>query len=78
MKTCKKLLSSLLSLGLLLTLFGCKQEADGIWPYAIRVDGQVYYCYEEEADIENVEVLGTITSSAVSYTHLTLPTILLV
>ena len=54
MKTCKKLLSSLLSLGLLLTLFGCKQEADGIWPYAIRVDGQVYYCYEEEADIENV------------------------
>lgn len=63
MKTCKKLLLSLLSLGLLLTLFGCKQEADGIWPYAIRVDGQVYYCYEEEADIENMEVLGTITSS---------------
>ncbi len=32
MKTYKKLLLSLLSLGLLLTLFGCKQEADGIWP----------------------------------------------
>ena len=54
-----KIIGALLSLGLLLTLFGCKQEADGIWPYAIRVDGQVYYCYEEEADIENVEVLGT-------------------
>ena len=62
MKIFKKISTALLSLCLLLTLFGCKQEADGIWPFAIRVDGQVYYCYEEEADIENVEVLGTITS----------------
>ncbi len=34
MKTCKSCFLSLLSLGLLLTLFGCKQEADGI-----------YFCY---------------------------------
>ena len=58
-----KVIAALLSLCLLLPLFGCKRNVDGIWPYAIRVDGQVYYCYEEEADIENVAVLGTITSS---------------
>lgn len=62
MKIFKKILPALLSLCLLLTLFGCKQKADGIWPFAIRVDGQVYYCFEEKADPENVEVLGTITS----------------
>lgn len=65
MKTCKKLLSGLLSLGLLLSLCGCSREKTppNVCPYAIRVEGQVYYCYEEEADPENVEVLGTITSS---------------
>lgn len=60
-----KAIVTLLALGLLLTLFGCKrEEVDGVWPFAIQVDGQIYLCYEEKADPENVEVLGTITSCA--------------
>ncbi len=54
----------MLTVYLLLALCGCKrEETDGIWPFAIQVDGQIYFCYEEEADPENVEILGTITSS---------------
>lgn len=40
----------------------CGQQPDGIWPMALRVDGQVYLCYEEVIEVEDVEILGYITS----------------
>jgi len=46
-------------------LIGCGSKSDGIWPMAIMVDGQIYFCYDEviEIDTDNVEILGYITSN---------------
>ena len=44
---------------------GCGSKSDGIWPMAIMVEGQIYFCYEEvlEVKAEDVEILGYIESS---------------
>ena len=47
----------------LLGFSSCGIQPDGIWPMAIMVDGQVYLCYEEIVGVEDVKILGYITST---------------
>ena len=46
-------------------LAGCGNKPDGIWPMAIMVDGQIYFCYDDvlEVKADEVEVLGYIEST---------------
>ena len=53
----------LLLVGIVFLISGCSSKPDGIWPMALRVDGQVYLCYEEIAEVDDVEILGYITST---------------
>ncbi|MBQ8279660.1 MAG: N-acetylmuramoyl-L-alanine amidase [Roseburia sp.] len=48
---------------ILFLLSGCNEQSDGIWPMAIMVDGQVYLCYDEIIESDDVEILGYITST---------------
>lgn len=45
-----------------LTMSGCGSKADGICPYSIMVNGQIYHTYEEVVETSDVEVLGYINS----------------
>ena len=60
----KKILISLL-VCMMIIVTGCasKEQADGICPYMIMVEDKFYYCYDEVIEVENIEVLGYITSS---------------
>ena len=49
--------------GLICLLSGCGEQPDGIWPMAIMVDGQIYICYDEIVEVDDVEILGYITST---------------
>lgn len=45
-------------------LTGCGSMSDEIWPMAIMVDGQIYFCYDEviEPETDDIEILGYIES----------------
>lgn len=53
----------LLLVCILTVMTGCGSKPDGIWPMAIMVDGQLYLCYDEIIETEDVEILGYITST---------------
>jgi len=57
----KEIVMSLL-LCIMLLAAGCDNQADGICPYMIMVEDELYYCYDEIIEVEDVEVLGYITS----------------
>ena len=48
---------------ILTMMTGCGSKADGVWPMAIMVEGQIYFCYDEVIEAEEVEILGYITST---------------
>lgn len=46
-------------------LIACGSKTNGIWPMAIMVGGQIYFCYDEviEVEADGVEILGHIEST---------------
>lgn len=54
-----------LYLWILIMLTGCGNKSDSIWPMAIMVEGQIYFCYDEiiEVETDDVEILGYIEST---------------
>lgn len=59
-------LLAIIILLILFSIFGftaCKSKTDGIWPMAIKVDGQLYFCYDEIAETDDIEIRGYITST---------------
>jgi len=57
----KKMIISLW-IGMILLIAGCGNQAEGICPYMIMVENELYYCYDEVIEVEDAEVLGYITS----------------
>ncbi|MBR5317789.1 MAG: N-acetylmuramoyl-L-alanine amidase, partial [Lachnospiraceae bacterium] len=49
---------------ILMIMAGCGSKPDGVWPMAIMADGEIYFCYDEIIEAEEVEILGYITSTA--------------